>query len=117
MADRTVVVKLKADISDYTSGLAKAATETRSLGDDVRKNTAPGMRKAGESAGDEFGKGVQRSVRRGSGGTRKAGQDQGGILAQGLQLGVLRNSPLIAAAVGGALAAGAPAVLAGAGVM
>lgn len=41
----------------------------------------------------------------------------GGKLSQGIQLSIIRNSPLIAAAVGGALAAGAPLVTAGAVTM
>ena len=42
------------------------------------------------------------------------GRKAGGRLAQGINAGLIRNSPIIAAAVGGALAAGAPAAILGA---
>jgi hypothetical protein len=45
------------------------------------------------------------------------GQRGGGLLAQGIRSGFIRRSPLIVAAVGGALAAGAPVMLAAAGTL
>jgi hypothetical protein len=45
------------------------------------------------------------------------GRKAGGKLAQGINAGLVRNSPLIVAGITGALAAGAPAVLAGASLM
>lgn len=95
MAERTVKVKLVGDVSDYTAALAKAAAATRQLGGDVER-------------------GVNRNV---TPALRRAGEKQGGVLAEGIRGGLVRNSPLIAAAVGGALTAGAPAVLAGAGAL
>lgn len=44
----------------------------------------------------------------------RAGADLGGKLSQGIHLSIVRNSPLIVAAVAGALAVGAPVALAGA---
>jgi hypothetical protein len=55
VADRTVKVQLKADISSYTSGLAKAAAETKALGgaaDTAGRNTKTSLDGAGKSAQD-----------------------------------------------------------------
>lgn len=46
--------------------------------------------------------------------TDQAGRGLGNKLSQGMNASIIRNSPLIAAAVGGALAAGAPLALTGA---
>jgi hypothetical protein len=95
MADRIVSVKLRADISSYVSSLQKAAASTKGFGTDVersmQRNLEPAMTRAGERSG--------------------------GVLAQGINSGLIRNSPLIAAAVGGALAAGAPVAIAGAAML
>ena len=48
---------------------------------------------------------------------RKAGEDSGGALAQGMRLSFMRNSPLIAAAVVGGLATGAPLLLASGAIL
>lgn len=95
MADRTVSVKLKADISEYTAGLVKAAAQTRGLASDVQKSVDRDLPPV----------------------LRDSGEKSGGLLAQGIRSGFIRNSPLIAAAVGAGLAAGAPVALAGAGVL
>lgn len=63
--------------------------------------------KLGTSAGDELGKKLGPA-------STKAGNDSGGKLAQGFRMSFLRNSPLIVAAVSGALLAGGPVLLAGA---
>jgi len=111
VADRTVSVKLRADISDYTSGLAKAAAATHALSGDVGK--------AGQQAGVQFGAGIAQGVDSPAGRTsmRLAGERSSGVLAQGIRGGLIRNSPLIVAGISGALAAGAPAVLAGGTVL
>ncbi|NUR09326.1 MAG: hypothetical protein HOQ45_20275, partial [Nocardioidaceae bacterium] len=44
----------------------------------------------------------------------RAGRDTGDKLSQGIHLAIIRNSPLIAAGIGAALAAGAPVAIAGA---
>lgn len=93
--DRTVKVNLKLDASDYTSGLVKAAAGARTLGNDVEKTVSRDLPPV----------------------FKREGERGGGILAQGFRTGFMRNSPLIAAAIGGGLALGAPAVLAGAGVL
>lgn len=48
---------------------------------------------------------------------QRGGEDAGTKLAQGMHLAIVRNSPLIAAGIGAALAVGAPAAIAGAGVL
>jgi hypothetical protein len=60
---------------------------------------------------------VQTRIRQASTNAGQQGNVVGGKLSQGIQQGLIRNSPLIAAAVGGALAAGAPLALAGASVL
>lgn len=117
MADRTVKVRLVADVSDYTSGLAKAAVATRALGSDVEKNTTPALKRAGENGGRSFSEGVDSGVKRAKPKIRKSGEDAGGTLSQGINAGLVRNSPIIAAGIAGALTAGAPAVIAGAGLL
>lgn len=92
MAERRVKVKLVADVSEYTAGLAKAATQTRALGQNVEKDLDRSLTPA----------------------MRRTGERQGGLLARGINNGLVRNSPLIAAGVSAALAAGAPVALAGA---
>jgi hypothetical protein len=55
MADRSVKVKLVADVSGYTSGLGKAAAETKALGgaaDTAGRNTKTSLDGAGKSAQD-----------------------------------------------------------------
>lgn len=64
-----------------------------------------------DRAGTDMGKRLGQSL--GSESTRQ-GDDAGGKLAVGMRMAVVRNSPLIVAAVGAALAAGAPVALAGA---
>jgi hypothetical protein len=94
LAERTVKVNLVADVSRYTEGLARAATETRGLSDSVDA---------------EFKKTETKA--------RVSGERTGGTLAKGINLGLTRNSPLIVAGIAGALAAGAPAVSAGAATL
>jgi len=114
VADRTVSVKLLADTKDYTAGLVRAAAATKALPDEVDRAVRPGMATAGQRAGVAFSGGLDEGVRRADPVVRRAGERSGGVLAQGIRGGLIRNSPLIAAAVGGALAAGAPVALAGA---
>jgi hypothetical protein len=55
VADRSVKVKLVADVSGYTAGLGKAAAETRALGgaaDAAGRNTKASLDGAGKSAQD-----------------------------------------------------------------
>lgn len=92
MADRVVSVKLKADLTDFTSSLARAAAETRGMAGDVEKTVDRDLPPV----------------------LRRSGDRSGGILSEGIAAGLIRNSPLIAAAAGGALAAGAPLAIAGA---
>jgi hypothetical protein len=92
VADRTVSVKLKADISEYTASLARASAETRGMTGDIEKSVDRDLPPV----------------------LRRSGDRGGGVLSEGIAAGLVRNSPLIAAAAGGALALGAPLVLAGA---
>lgn len=69
---------------DYSRGLREARTELNRTGADIGRDTD------------------------------RIGRDSGGKLAQGMRQGFIRNSPLIVAGVGAALAAGAPVALAGA---
>lgn len=47
----------------------------------------------------------------------KAGRDTGNVISRGIRLSIVRNSPLIAAAIAGGLAAGAPLLLGAATVI
>lgn len=69
---------------------------------------------SGRTVGKRVSKGLGDEVDKGS---TKAGKDGGGKLAQGFQLSFIRNSPLIAAAVAGGLAAGAPLMLGAASLL
>lgn len=70
------------------------------------QDAVPDIERAGEELGKATGDGAERG-----------GHDAGGKLAQGIEQGFIRNSPMIVAAVAGALTLGAPAVIAGAGLM
>jgi hypothetical protein len=92
-----------------------------SLREDIRSlpNTVGGdAETAGRKIGQRTAKGVDKTLGDGvNKSATKSGRDGGDKLSQGMQLALVRNSPLIAAAVGGALAAGAPAAIAGAGLL
>ncbi|MCZ2804338.1 hypothetical protein O2W18_04420 [Modestobacter sp. VKM Ac-2983] len=135
MADRVVNVKLKVDASDYTSTLMRAAASTKAFGQAVERES----RSIERSLGEAGSRGAARLILDVSGRLRngrgeivtaseamtsgmnsvmeRRGGESGGILAKGINSGLIRNSPLIAAAVGGALAAGAPVALAGAAML
>lgn len=118
IADAYVAVTLNKD--QLRSDLASLPAE---LNNDVDA--------AGRDAGTRLGKSLGDGADGGAVGRRVAqdvgdaldpemdrrGNDSGDKLSQGMQLAMVRNSPMIAAAVGGALIAGAPVVLAGAGVL
>lgn len=74
---------------------------------DLPKTVGPDADRSGTEIGKRVGKTLKPEMDR-------QGRDAGGKLAQGIHLSVVRNSPLIAAAIGGALAAGAPLAIAGA---
>jgi hypothetical protein len=74
---------------------------------DLPAKVGPDADRAGREIGKRVGKGVGEE-------SSKSGTDAGGKLSKGMELAIVRNSPLIAAAVGGALALGAPAALVGA---
>src|SRR5689334_6609767 len=79
--------------------------EIRDLDKDI---DASGVgRKVGKEIGDGVGKGVGPTA-------KKSGDEGGSKVAQGFKQGFVRNSPIIVAAISGALAAGAPVALAGA---
>jgi hypothetical protein len=182
--ERTVKVNLKADVSEYTASLARAAEQTRGLGEESKKTqndtkgvgdesnkAAAALRKLSDAAGSaqlaqlrlnearERGKSsastmlaltqrleraqrdlasaqtdavkvtrdndlVQRTLAESmarairssavQAEVNRSGEDAGGTLAKGINQGLVRNSPLIVAGIGGALAAGAPVAIAGA---
>jgi hypothetical protein len=118
----------------------------RTFDRDLAAQLNPAAKKAGEQAGQDWSSSVQERVRRNppkvdmpTPDRKKSdaevdrflrdfnakmkreydqtGQDSGSALANGMRLSFLRNSPLIAAAVGGGLIAGAPLAIAGAGVL
>lgn len=84
--------------------------ELRTLGSEVGGDAEVG----GTDVGRRAGKGVQKGIGPES---DKAGRDSGSKVAKGFQQSFIRNSPLIVAAIGGALAAGAPVALAGAATL
>jgi hypothetical protein len=67
--------------------------------------------RAGTTVGKRMGQSVDKGL---APEIDKSSRKNGDKLAQGMNLAIVRNSPLIAAAVGGALAAGAPVAIAGA---
>lgn len=91
-------------VADY-DGLRK------SIRDELPKRLSGDADRVGQQIGRDTGKGIGKTLGPES---EKSGRDSGGKLAKGMELSIVRNSPLIAAAVGGALVAGAPLALAGA---
>ncbi|TFV90385.1 hypothetical protein [Blastococcus sp. CT_GayMR16] len=71
---------------------SNTVTSTRKL-DDAQRSLASSMGALGKDLGPQ---------------AQKAGDDAGGKLALGMRMSLIRNSPLIVAAIGGVLAAGAP---------
>ncbi|TFV66307.1 hypothetical protein E4P40_25455, partial [Blastococcus sp. CT_GayMR20] len=71
---------------------SNTVTSTKKL-EDAQRHLAASMSDVGKGLGPA---------------AQKAGDDAGGKLALGLRMSIVRNSPLIAAAIGGGLAAGAP---------
>lgn len=86
-------IRLKLD-NDLRGGLANAKRELESLPPVARREMVKVSRVFNEE-----------------------GQKSGGLLAQGVRSGFMRNSPLIVAGIGAALAAGAPLMTASAGVL
>jgi hypothetical protein len=95
VADRTVKVNLVADISRFSSALARAAGQSKQFGTDFDRSLKRDLDPVMDIAG----------------------QRSGGILAKGINAAMIKNSPVIAAAVAGALAAGAPVAIAGAAML
>lgn len=87
-------IALELDNDQLRASLAGAKREVESLPPTVRREMV----------------GVTREMERG-------GRDSGGKLAQGINQGLIRNSPLIVAGVGAAIAAGAPLMTAAAGAL
>lgn len=109
------------------------------LRDDIRRMPAdvgPDVDRAGGKIGERLGAGLVRDARgkiRNARGqfasdaeialagldpvAEKRGRESGSKVAQGFRQSFIRNSPLIVAAIGGALAAGAPVMLASASVL
>lgn len=82
---------------------------SKGLGDEVEK----GGTEAGKRGGQGLGKGFDSQRPK----TEKAGSDQAGFFSKAFSLSFLKNAPLITAAVGGALIAGAPLMIGAAGVL
>src|SRR3954471_3016954 len=93
---------------------------------DLPRDSGPAADRAGQDIGGKVTEGAGKKIRASKGARTKdvesslsgtggagdrAGQDGGGKLAQGFRMSFLRNSPLIVAAVAGALIAGGPAML------
>ncbi len=78
------------------------------------KTITAGYDRAGVDSGKALDKGIAAGLARVERSAKDSGDKAGGVLAQGIQGGLIRNSPLIAAAIGGALAAGAPVAIAAA---
>lgn len=101
---------LKRDIEGLGNdpGLGTSAeTSGKGLGKRTGKGISDGVdaKKIAKQAAKDFGDG-------GATDFGNAGRDSGNKLSQGFRLSIVRNSPVWAAAIGGALAAGAPAVTA-----
>ncbi|MGY1773501.1 hypothetical protein [Blastococcus sp. SYSU D00813] len=126
---------LNVDKSGYTAGLRDAKGDMQGLARDA-KVSADGVGTQTERIVQQVGQSMTRLTRDASGKLRNArgqfatdleialagldpvaerrGQESGGKLAQGMRQSIVRNSPLIVAGIAGALAAGAPAAIAGA---
>lgn len=96
--------------------------DTRGFGRDTERE----IRAQGAAIGDALADSIGRSklsnaigaeVKRAAPQIREQGRKSGGVLAQGMRSGFVRRSPLIVAAVTGAMIAGAPAVTAAAGTL
>lgn len=93
----------------YRRGVQEARGELRDLARDADRQATATDNRSGRmvttvsSAMAQVGRDADRQ-----------GRDAGGKLSQGISQGIVRNSPLIVAAVGGALAAGGPLAMAGA---
>lgn len=101
---------LKRDIEGLGNdpGLGTSAeTSGKGLGKRTGKGISAGVdaKKIAKQAAKDFGDG-------GAADFGNAGKDSGNKLSQGFKLSIVRNSPVWAAAIGGALSAGAPAVTA-----
>src|SRR5206468_12697122 len=79
---------------------SRAASVATSQHEDAQRRLGQAMADDIENIGKKIGPSSQ-----------NAGDDAGGKLALGMRMAFLRNSPLIVAAVSGALIAGGPAVL------
>lgn len=131
-------IRLELD-NDIARGLAQAKREVETLPPTVQREmvkVAREMDKGGRFAGQTFANGLVRDasgrLRNAQGrfasdaeialaglspAAEKQGRKTGGKLAQGINQGLIRNSPLIVAGVGAALAAGAPLMTAAAGAL
>lgn len=78
---------------------------------DLPKRIGNDAENSGKTVGRRVGKGLGDGVNEKS---NRSGRDAGDKLSKGMELAIVRNSPLIAAAVGGSLLVGAPVMLAGA---
>lgn len=124
-ADRT---RLREDIRDLPNQARPDADRAgREIGERIGRN----MSEAGAAGADQLVRDAGGRLRNGRGELASAtevllsgldpiaerqGEETGGRLAEGMSQAVTRNSPLIVAAVSGALSAGAPAITAGAGL-
>jgi hypothetical protein len=108
--------------------IADAFVEISGDKDQLRRDVAslpndlgPVMDRAGKQAGERLNKGVTDEVKKLPGkvgpDAERGGRETGDKLSRGMQMALIRNSPLIAAAIAGALAAGAPVAIAGAKAM
>lgn len=86
----------------------------RSVETELPGKVGPAADKAGQETGKRFGEGVRKKAVPAS---EETGKESGGKLARGMHQSIVRNSPLIAAAIAGGLAAGAPLMLASAAVL
>ena len=113
------------------SAAAGVVSAAHVLTQESARRTAEMHGAQGQRAGDLWGQGLVTSLNRSDARGKLAteaeriaagmevpfqhgGERNGGIVARGIHMELVRNSPLIAAAVGGALVAGAPVAIAGA---
>lgn len=94
-------------IADLYAEITVDKDDLRKAVKDIPRDAGPDLDRSGREMGQRLGKSLGDE-------SKRQGDDAGGKLAVGMRMSIVRNSPLIVAAIGGALAAGAPVALAGA---
>lgn len=92
---------VNSEIDKSSEKIGKRTGEGISKGTDAKKIAKQAAKDFGDGGAADFG---------------NAGRDTGNKLTQGIQLSIVRNSPVIAAAIGGGLIAGGPVIAAAASV-